>query len=313
MFRAVKIRLLPTPEQEQLFWKSAGAARWAWNEFLAANAEIYREYKKSGGLTPKGISGYTFQKYVARILKPNTHQWLREVGATVVNHAIIEADRARQQFFKGKFGYPHFKSKHKSKISFYVCNQTVKRTADGFTGERLGNVKTVYPLPKIEGYYSDPHITFDGKHWYLGVGYKTKPRKVKLTKKTIGIDLGIKELAVLSDGRVFHNINHTERVFRLIQRLKKEQRKFSRKIEANIGDYVTSTVIGSDDKEYLSRRPIWKRPLHECKNINRQSAKVRAVHKKLRDIRRLYQKLAAKAPCFSYGDEAAPKICWNRK
>ncbi len=50
MFRAVKIRLLPTPEQEQLFWKSAGAARWAWNEFLAANAEIYREYKKSGGL-----------------------------------------------------------------------------------------------------------------------------------------------------------------------------------------------------------------------------------------------------------------------
>lgn len=295
MIRAVKIRLLPTPEQEQLFWKSAGAARWAWNAFLAANDELYRAWKESGGLTPSAISGYTFHKYITRILKPNTHRWLKEVSCKVVNQAILDAENARQSFFKGKTGKPRYKSRRRSKISFYVCYESLIKTKEGFRGAKIGIVKTARPLPETEGHYSNPRISFDGKNWYLAVGYKVEPKKVELTGKTIGIDLGIRELAVVSDGTVYHNINKTERIRQLVGRLKREQRKLSRKLDHNVESYTISMVIGKDGKEHQARRPNWKRPLDECKNISRQIAKIQAIHKKLTDIRQNHTHQATRA------------------
>jgi len=91
--------------------------------------------------------------------------------------------------------------------------------------------------------------------------------------ESIGIDLGVKDLAIVSTGKVYKNINKTPKVKRLKKRLKKEQRIVSRKIEGNI------------ESRDSKRRPTWKRPLKECKNIQRQNQKIRLIHKKLADIR----------------------------
>lgn len=184
-----------------------------------------------------------------------------------MKQAVKDAAQARQDFLDGKKGAPKFKSRHKSKISFYVNYESLKRLPNGFQGEKLGYVKTSEPLPKIKGKYSNPHISFDGRNWFLSVSYeiKFKPNeKLKidsgLTDKSIGIDLGVKNLAVLSTGKVYQNINKTRRVRQLKKRLKREQRKVSRRIENNI--------LKRDEK----RRLTWKKPLVECKNIARQNS-----------------------------------------
>lgn len=275
MLRAVKIRLLPTPEQEILFRKSAGTARWAYNYFLSENRRVYQEFL-NGKSETKSISEGKIRKYINNVLKRTTHKWLSEVSSNVMKQAVKDAAKASDEFFEGKKGYPKFKSRHKSKWSFYVNYESLKRLPNGFQGEKLGYVKTSEPLPKIKGKYKNPHISFDGKHWYLSIGYEVKPQKIELTDESIGIDLGIKDLAILSTGKVYKNINKTRRIKQLKKRLRREQRKVSRKIEGNI------------TKRDSRQRPIWKRPLNECKNIERQNKRIRLIYKKLTDIRNNY-------------------------
>ena len=273
MYRAMRIRLIPTDEQEILFRKSAGVARWSYNYFLSENARVYQEYKENGESGNKSISEGKVRKYINNVLKKTTHKWLSEVSSNVMKQAVKDAASALKRLFKEVSGFPKYKSRHKSKISFYVNYESLKRLPNGFQGEKLGYVKTSEPLPKVKGHYSNPHISYDGKHWYLSVGYEVKLEKVELTGESIGIDLGVKDLAIVSTGKVYKNINKTPKVKKLKKRLKREQRRVSRKIEGN--------VESRDSK----RRPTWKRPLKECKNIQRQNQKIRLIYKKLTDIR----------------------------
>lgn len=273
--RAVKIRLLPTREQEILFWKSAGTARWAYNYFLNASEKAYKEGRI--------LRESEVRKYINNVLKKTTHTWLKEVGGNVMKQGVKDANLALQRYFKGVSGKPKFKSRRKSKISFYVNYETLKRTVNGFHGEKIGFVKTVTTLPKIakDKKYVNPHISFDGKYWYLSVGYEVRQDKVELTDEIIGIDLGIKALAVVSNQdasrtKYYKNINKSAKVRRLEKKLRRAHRKASRKLEAN-------TKCRDENC-----RPIWKRTLRECRNLQRQNQVLRQIYKKLTDIRNNY-------------------------
>ena len=275
MLTAKKIRLKPTPEQEILFWKSAGTARWAYNYFLSENERIYKEYIDNGKTGVKYISGAEVRKYINNTLKKTTHTWLSEVGSNVMKQAVSDAEKAFKEWLAGKRGKPHFKSRRKSKISFYVNYERLSRKNGGFHGEKIGFVWTSESLPKLpEGEkYSNPHISFDGKYWYLSVGYPVEPNKTELSGESLGIDLGIKSLAVCSNGKAYKNINKSARMKKLNKRLKREQRKLSRMIENNISGYGEK------------RKPIFTRPLKECSNIMRQIQNIRLINKRITDIR----------------------------
>lgn len=270
-----KIRLKPTTEQEILFRKSAGVSRWAYNFFLGENERIYREYIDNGKVGKKSISEGDVRKYINNILKPTTHSWLKEVGSNVMKQGVKDASLALQRYFKGLSGKPKFKSKHKDRPSFYVNYESLSRKQGGFQGEKIGFVKTSEALPKLNKNekYSNPGITFDGKYWYLSVGYEVQESTVELTDESLGIDLGVKDLAICSNGKVYKNINKTQRVKKLEKKLKREQRKLSRKIENNIQSYKSN------------RNPIYKRPLKECQNIQKQNRLIRNIHRKLANIR----------------------------
>lgn len=278
MLLAKKIRLKPTPEQEVLFWKSAGVARWAYNYFLSENKKAYKEYLDNGKTGVKYISGGDIRKYINNTLKKTTHQWLSEVGCNVMKQAVKNAEKAYKDWLSGKTGRPHYKSKHKSKISFYVNYESLTRKEGGFHGEKIGFVKTVEPLPKLPKgeKYSEPYISYDGKYWYLSVGYSVEPIQTELSGKSLGIDLGVKDLAICSDGKVYKNINKSVRMRKLNKRLIREQRKLSRMIENNISGYKSN------------RQPIYKRPLNECSNIQKQIVNIRLIHKRISDIRQNY-------------------------
>ena len=279
MLRAIRIKLNPTPEQEVLFWKSAGTARWAYNFYLSEKERVYQEYLANGMSGRKDISGGDVRKHINNVLKKTTHRWLSEVGSNVIKQGVRDAEEAYRRYFQGLSGKPSFKSRRRSRISFYVNYESLKRMQGGFHGEKLGFVRTSQPLPKIakNQKYSNPRISYDGKYWYLSIGYETKDMsKPELSGETIGIDLGVKDLAILSDGRVYRNINKTHEVRRLKKKLKREQRKAYRRVLQNIKGY---------DK---NRRPIWKRPLRECRNVERQNKKIRSLHRRITNIRTNY-------------------------
>ena len=273
-----KIRLKPTTEQEILFRKSAGVSRWAYNFFLGENERIYREYIDNGKIGKKSISEGDVRKYINNVLKPTTHSWLKEVGSNVMKQGVKDASLALQRYFKGLSGKPKFKSKHKDRPSFYVNYESLSRKQGGFQGEKIGFVKTSEALPKLNKNekYSNPRITFNGKYWYLSVGYEVQENTVELTDESLGIDLGVKDLAICSNGKVYKNINKTQRVKKLEKKLKREQRKLSRKIENNIQSYKSN------------RNPIYKRPLKECQNVQNQNRLIRNIHRKLANIRQNY-------------------------
>lgn len=279
MILAARIKLKPTKEQEELFWKSAGTARWAYNYFLGESERVCEEEGRT-------VSEGEIRKKINNELKPTTHTWLKEVGSNVMKQAVKDANEARQRWFDGVSGKPKFKCRHKCEPKFYVNYESLKRTKDGFQGEKIGVVKTYQPLPKLEEgqKYSNPRISFDGSNWFLSVGHEQEFEDVELTGESLGIDVGIKELAVCSDGEFKPNINKTKEVKRLEKKLRKAQHKASRQIEANIKGYKEYTKI-IKGKEHKCRTPIFKVPLRELKNLQKQNAIIRNLHKRLTDIR----------------------------
>lgn len=275
MLISTKIRIIPTPEQETLFWKAAGAARWAYNSYLGVNETLYKTSKVTG--YQKSISEGAYRKLINNV-KKIMYPWLYDISNKVFSQAVKDAAMARERWFKGIAEKPKFKKKYKTKPSFYLNYESLKKTPTGFKGEKLGEVRLSNPLPKLPKnikYYSNPRITYDGKYWYLSVGYPVKKRQIQLTDEIVGIDLGIKELAVLSNGKVYPNINKTKRVRLLKKRLRRQKRCRSRRFEHNV-------------KERINNRPVYKRPLRDCKNYQRQSQRIKNTERTLFNIRTNY-------------------------
>lgn len=233
------------------------------------------------------IKESSVRKELTEMKKTEEYSWLKEVSCNVVKQSVKDAGTGLARFGKGIGGLPKFQSRDRTKPSFYVNYEHLVKTEDGFRGEKIGYVRTAHPLPELpkeQKHYSNPRISYDGRNWYLSVCVEVPEEKAELTSTVLGIDLGIKVLAYLSDGTSYKNINKSERVKKLEKRLLREQRKLSRKEQANIDHY--EDVTGKDGKTY--RKPVYRRPLRECRNYQKQKKIVAGVHKKLNDLRTDY-------------------------
>ena len=277
MLRGMKIALDLTDEQESQMWKSAGVARWSYNYAITRDREHYLNYLEDNTL-PKTLTAFELLKELT-VLKRTTHPWLKEVGSNVIKHAVRDWDTARNSFFKKLGKAPKYKSKTTSKPSFYVNYENLRRVDGGFRGERLGVIKTTQPLPRLPkgSHYKNPRISFDGKHWYLSFSYEVPEISVELTDLVIGVDLGVKTLATLSTGEFIENINKSRRVKQLEKQLRREQRHLARQLQTNTKGYLTTAKGG--------RKPIYKRPLELCSNIQETKRKMKLLYRKLHSIR----------------------------
>lgn len=225
MILAKKVRLYPSESQEQKLWQSVGTARFIYNWTLAKQEENH----KNGG---KFIDDAVLRKELTQ-LKKKELSWLNEVSNNVAKQAVKDACDAYRKFFKGLANKPVFKSRKKSKKSFYNDNVKLK-VKDGkmVLIEKIGWIKTNELLPSGVK-YRNPRISYDNKYWYLSVGLEQEKIQEELTDEVIGIDLGVKELAVCSNGLVFKNINKTKEVRKTEKKLRRLQRRVSRKYEMN--------------------------------------------------------------------------------
>jgi putative transposase len=156
--------------------------------------------------------------------------WLKDCNADVIAQAAFDCDTAFQKFFKKSAGYPKFKSKHKSKLSFFNDPRKLRFNGKSVLLTKIGYVVTTEEIPARK--YTNPRVSFDGKYWYLSLGYEVEATPVgNNNNEAIGIDLGIKDFAVCSNGMIVQNINKSEKVRNIEKKLKRRQRERSRRVK----------------------------------------------------------------------------------
>ena len=218
MIKSVKIRLLPNKKQEILMFKSIGCSRFAYNWALNRCNELYQQGVK--------YNMSNIRKEFTQLKKQDEFKWLNEVSNKVMVESMRNLDSAFKRFFKTKEGYPKFKTKRKSRQSFYVRYDRLYFLDDICNIEKIGKVKfrTNYDIPKGRNIckFSNPYCSFDGKYWYLSFSFEVEENQTTLNKDlSIGIDLGIKDLAVVNVlDKPIKNINKYKKVRELKKKLK---------------------------------------------------------------------------------------------
>ena len=236
--KTLKIRLYPTKEQEILFYKHINCQRYVYNWALSINNKLYKETKKKYSCNELG-------KILTQHKKDN--RWLNEVSNATLKESIRNLDKAYNNFYKGRANLPRFKNKKKCKLSFYSRYDKVKFYQNNTVNlEKIGKVryKSSYNIDLVSlTKFSNPHVSYNGRCWILTIGVNVDNEMQKLTNEVIGIDLGIKELATCSNEMIFRNINKDLVVRKLEKRLKKLQRKVSKKYELNKEGGVIENLI----------------------------------------------------------------------
>lgn len=256
MILAKKVRIIPSIEQEQKLWQSAGTARFIYNWTLIRQENNY----KNGG---KFISNNDLRKEITVMKQTEEFKWLNNVSNNVAKQAVKDACEAFKRFFEGVSDKPKFKSRRKSKPSFYNDTGKLKVKENLVLIEKVGWIKISERIP-MNVKYSDPRVGFDGKYWYISIGIETEQPIVELTTESIGIDVGIKNLAICSNGMTFNNINKTKKVKKFEKMLHRLQRRVA-------GKYLKN----KEGSKFV-----------KTSNIIKVEKQIKLLHRKLANIRR---------------------------
>ena len=236
MLKGFKTEINPTQEQREKINRTIGTCRYVYNLFLGYNKERHlrgQEY----------LNAYAFSKWLNNEYVPENpdKSWIKEVSAKAVKRAIMNADTACKRFFKKKGGYPRFKRKDKSDVKMYfvrnndtdcLCERhRIKIPTLGWV--RLKE-KGYLPVTKTGLVIKSGTISERAGRYWVSVLADVPVKIIRPRARNddgLGIDLGIKDLAILSNGKVFKNINRTGRERQLEKSLKRKQRSLSRKHE----------------------------------------------------------------------------------
>lgn len=229
ILKAYKYRILPTEEQKVLLAKHFGCSRFIYNYALDKKVKAYQTTKES-------ISRFTIQKDLPALKKSEETSWLKEVNSQSLQASLENLDKAFTKFFRDKKGFPKFKSKHNNRQSFSVPQNGIV----DFETSTISLPKFKKPIKcklhrKFEGNSKTVTVskTPTGKY-FVSVLVEVNKELPKLKpideNKAIGIDLGIKTFAVLSDGEEIQNPKHLKVA---LKRLKKQQRRVSKKVKGS--------------------------------------------------------------------------------
>ena len=267
MFRAIKIRLYPNKEQATMINKLLGCYRVVYNQCLARKIKSYEETKTSENRS-------TLCKFVHHeLLKDDNFIWLREQNTKVLNQAVNDMLSAYKNFFERHTGYPKFKSKHDNKQSCRFELGAISKRND-YTTYRL----SLANIRNIKFRCNEKYAQYLHKHhdnirqatltklpcgeYYLSIlvdGDLT--HKVKETNAVVGIDLGVKDFVITSDGEVFNNLHFKKSQANKIKRL---QKQLSRKEKGSNNRNKARLKLAKAYKKINDRKQYY---LHQVSNI----------------------------------------------
>lgn len=258
MIKTIRVMLIPNNKQKTKLFQYANTARFAYNWALGREQENY----KNGG---KFISDGDLRKEFTQLKKTDAYVWLNNVSNNVTKQAIKDACEAYRDFFKGYTKFPRFKSKKYSIPKFYQDNVKIQFTdthvkVEGFATSKKKNKQKLNWIRLAEHgriptdcKYCNPRFKYDGLNWWITVGIDYEDSTTLSSNEGIGIDLGVKDLAICSDEHKYQNINKTQKIKKLEKRKRRLQRSISRKYEKNkkgVSYCKTSNII-KREKELL--------------------------------------------------------------
>ena len=270
MKRAYKIEINPTDEQKSKIHQTIGVSRFIYNFYISHNKEVY---EKEG----KFISGIEFSKWLNNeyIPKNPDKKWIKDVSSKATKQAIMNGDKAFREFFKKTKGFPKFKKKKNQDVKAYFP----KNNKTDWTIERyrvkiptLGWVRLkefgYIPLNSI---IKSGTVSQKADRYYVSILVEEDNFKMpKPINEGIGVDLGVKDFAICSNNKIYKNINKTSTVKKIEKKLKREQRRLSRK-------YESLKIRNKKEKGVATRQ-----------NIQKQVVKVQKLHQRLTNIRTDY-------------------------
>lgn len=238
MLRAIKVRLYPNKEQEQTLNKTLGCYRFIYNHMLALKQEAYKRDKTNLGLCE--LSKY----FHGTLLKDEQYAWLKEEHTNVMKQSIMQMLSAYNNFFKQHKGFPKFKSKKDKQSALFPINAISKRNTF-----ETRHITLTQPLKNIKFRCSDLYLRRLQKYsknirnatlsksksgnYFLSILVEmedTELKKFEHTDKQVGIDLGVKDFVITSDGEVFENKHFLKKEEKKMNRL---QRQLSRKVKGS--------------------------------------------------------------------------------
>lgn len=272
MLKSYKIEIKPTKEQEKKIIQTIGICKFIYNFYISKNKEVYNETKKF-------MSANIFSKWLNNEFIPNnpSYQWIKQGSSKSIKQSINNAEKAFKDFFKGIRKFPRYKKKSDTNVKMYLP----KNNKTDWTIERhrvkiptLGFVRLKeYGYIPLNSKVTSGTVSKQADKYFVSIlvedidiAYSNKNIKTE----GIGIDLGIKDLAICSNGNIFKNINKTSKVKKLEKKLKREQRALSRKLENK-----KHKKGGANEKSV---------------NIKKNIIRVQKIHLKLSNIRQEYIK-----------------------
>ena len=267
LLKSFKTEINPTPEQKTKINKTIGTCRYIYNFYLSHNKELYDENKDF--MTGRSFSVWLNNEYI-----PNNPDklWIKEVSSKSVKKSIENGYAAFSRFFKHQSAFPKFKKKRKSDVKMYF----VRNNPTDCICERhrlkiptLGwvRIKEKGYIPTTKDGYTirSGTISIKAGRYYVSVLVEV-PDKVTSSGCSIGIgiDLGLKDFAIISNGKTYKNINKSTRLKKLEKQLRREQRCLSRRYENS------------------------KKGESTQKNIQKQVLKVQKLHYRIDNIRTDY-------------------------
>ena len=268
LLKSFKTEINPTEEQKVKIRKTIGTCRFIYNFYLAHNKELYESGKKF-------MSSSQFRVWLNNEFLPShlEYSWIKEAYSKSVTQAVNNGQTAFENFFNHKSAFPKFKKKGRSDVKMYFVRNNPKdcrcerhRIKIPSLGWVRIKEKGYIPTTKDGYVIKSGHVSIKADRYYVSVLIEIPDKRIASnSSEGIGIDLGLKDFAIVSNGKTYKNINKSAKLRKLEKKLIREQRSLSRK-------YENLKKGGSTQK----------------RNIQKQKLKIQKLHHRIDNIRTDY-------------------------
>lgn len=291
MIKVCKIRIYPNQSQIKLINDTLGCCRFVKNFYIEYNKRVYKEEGKF-------VSGYDFSKIINKLKKTSSeYSWICNYSSKAIKDAIMCEEKSFKSFFKKNGGFPKFKSRKRiNHESFFFIKDNIKYTDNKniIKVPILGKIRiTEYSyLPSLETITSG-RIIRDYDKYYVMFIYEYVPHKMKLTNRKLGIDVGVKDYATISDDLYnVYKVKHFkdyERYKELDVKITTLQRIISNKSEMNYGKILHEWMDKHPEEELSEiNKNIMKGESYKTSQIRRLVRKIRSLKEKQVNLRKDY-------------------------
>ena len=268
MLKSFKTEINPTEEQKVKIRKTIGTCRFIYNFYLAHNKELHENGKKF-------MSSSQFRVWLNNEYIPShpEYSWIKEAYSKSVTQAINNGQTAFERFFNHKSAFPKFKKKGRANVKMYFVRNNPKdcqcerhRIKIPSLGWLRIKEKGYIPTTKDGYVIKSGHVSIKADRYYVSVLIEIPDKRISShSSEGIGIDLGLKDFVIVSNGKTYKNINKSAKLRKLEKKLIREQRSLSRK-------YENLKKGGSTQK----------------RNIQKQKLKIQKLHHRIDNIRTDY-------------------------